>query len=275
MGESAASASRQTGIRIRPVRVLRAVLVGLVLLTATLVAARAMAPGRTTPVYDPPVLAGQPLWGYCSGGVYARLGDTIVLTSTGHCTSEGTVATDPDGTGVRGVFGPAAREATCPYPGHSCAASDLNDLVVAADRIPWGHLNEIDLGTGGYRVLAPGTHPLSCGDIAVGDPVEIDGRGIYRTGHVVEKGDNLKPADEDGAYFPCMIAADIQVAPGDSGGVVLVRGLPAGVTSRSFGGYLGFTPLAEGLAELGLTLCTTPDCGLTPPAATNATETTR
>jgi hypothetical protein len=234
-----------------------------------------LTPRRTTPVYDPPVLAGQPLWGYCSGGVYARLGDTIVLTSTGHCTSEGTVATDPDGTGVRGVFGPAARDATCPYPGHTCAASDLNYLVVADDRIPWGHLNEIDLGTGGYRVIASGTQPLSCAGVDVGDPVEIDGRGIYRTGHVVEKGDNLKPADEDGAYFPCMIAADIQVAPGDSGGVVLVRGIPAGVTSRSFGGYLGFTPLAEGLDELGLALCTTPDCGLTPPASTSSTETRR
>jgi hypothetical protein len=62
-----------------------------------------------------------------------------------------------------------------------------------------------------------------------------------------------------------MSAADPQVASGDSGGVVLVRGVPAGVTSRSFGGYLGFTPLAEGLAQLGLTLCDTPDCGLTKP----------
>ncbi len=250
---------------VRPIHVLRAVLLGVVLVTAALGAARAMAPRRTTPVYDPPVLAGQPLYGYCSGGVYARLADTIVLTSTGHCTSEGTVATDPDGTSVRGVFGPAARDATCPYAGHSCAASDINYLVVAPDRIPWGYLNEFDLGTGGYRLLDSGTHPLSCGDIAVGDQVEIDGRAIYRTGHVVEKADNLKPADEDGAYFPCMIAADIEVATGDSGGVVLVRGLPAGVISRSFGGYLGFTPLSEGLAELGLDLCTTPDCGLVPP----------
>jgi len=39
------------------------------------------------------------------------------------------------------------------------------------------------------------------------------------------------------------------------------------VTSRSYGGYLGFTPLAEGLDELGLTLCTEPDCGLVPPLA--------
>ena len=43
-----------------------------------------------------------------------------------------------------------------------------------------------------------------------------------------------------------------------------MRGIPAGVTSRSFGGWLGFTPLAEGLAQLGLELCTTPDCGLVP-----------
>ena len=166
---------------------------------------------------------------------------------------------------MRGVFGPPARDATCPYAGHTCAASDLNYLIVAVDRIPWGHLNVVDMGTAGYRVIAAGTRALACPDIAVGDPVEIDGRNTYRSGSVVEKGDNLKPAAEDGSYFPCMIASQIQVGVGDSGGVVLVRGIPAGVTSRSFGGSLGFTPLAEGLAELGLTLCDTPDCGLVPP----------
>ena len=220
---------------------------------------------RTTQTYDPPVLAGQQLWGACAGGFYARHGDTIVLTSTGHCTSEGTVAYDPDGVTVRGIFGPAARDASCPYPGHTCAASDMNYLLVADDRIPWGHLNVVDLGTAGYRVIPPGTRPLACGDIAIGDQVEIDGRNIYRSGAVSEKGENLHP--EDGAYFPCMIAARIPVAVGDSGGAVLVRGIPAGVTSRSFGGWLGFTPLAEGLAQLGLDLCTEPDCGLVPPTA--------
>jgi hypothetical protein len=219
-------------------------------------------PRRTAPVYDPPVLAGQQLWGACAGGFYARLGDTIVLTSTGHCTTEGTVAYDADGATVRGVFGPAARDATCPYPGHTCASSDINYLVVAADRIPWGHLNVVDLDSAGYRVIEPGTRPLACTDIAVGDLVEIDGRNIYRSGPVAEKGEYLHP--EDGAYFPCMIAARIQAGVGDSGGAVLVRGIPAGVTSRSFGGWLGFTPLAEGLAQLGLELCTTPDCGLAP-----------
>ena len=216
-------------------------------------------PRRTTPVYDPPVLAGQQLWGACAGGFYARQGDTIVLTSTGHCTTEGTVAYDPDGVTVRGVFGPAARDATCPYPGHTCASSDLNYLVVAADRIPWGHLNVVDLGTAGYRIVPPGTLPLGCADIAIGDQVEIDGRNTYRSGTVAEKGVYLH--DEDGAYFPCMIASGISAGVGDSGGAVLVRGIPAGVSSRSFGGRLGFTPLAEGLAQLGLELCTTPDCG--------------
>ena len=78
---------------------------------------------------------------------------------------------------------------------------------------------------------------------------------------------DVRPGKQDGAYFPCMIAAKVQVGGGDSGSVVLVRGIPAGVTSRTFGGWLGFTPLAEGLAELGLDLCTTPDCGLVPPPA--------
>jgi hypothetical protein len=251
--------------RIRPVRLALAVLAGLALGIGILVAWRAGQPRRTTPVYEPPVLAGQQLWGACAGGFYARLGETIVLTSTGHCTTEGTVAYDPDGTTVRGVFGPAARDASCPYPGHVCAASDLNYLVVAPSRIPWGHLDVVDFGTAGYRVIPPGTRPLACADIAIGDRVEINGRNVYRSGTVAEKGENLYP--EDVVSFPCMIAASIPVAVGDSGGAVLVRGIPAGVASRSFAGSLGFTPLAEGLAELGLELCTAPDCGLAPPAA--------
>ncbi len=251
---------------LRAVRLVIVVLAGLLLgIGAFAIVGVVTQPRRTTPVYDPPVLAGQQLWGYCAGGFYARHGDTVVLTSTGHCTTEGTVANDPDGPGVRGVFGPAALDATCPYPGHSCAASDMNYLVVGADRIPWGHLNVVDLGTAGYRIISPGTRPLACADIAIGDRVEIDGRNTYRSGTVLVKGDYLHA--EDGDYFPCMIAAGIQVAGGDSGGAVLVRGIPAGVTSRSFGGTLGFTPLAEGLAELGLDLCTTPDCGLVAPAA--------
>jgi hypothetical protein len=250
---------------LRVLRLLIAVLAGLLLGTAALAIGKTvLQPRRTTPVYNPPVLAGQHLWGYCSGGFYARHGDTIVLTSTGHCTSEGTVAYDPDGVGVRGVFGPAARDATCPYAGHRCASSDMNYLIVATNRIPWGHLNVVDLGTAGYRVIPADTRPLACADIAIGDQVEIDGRNIYRSGTVAEKGEYLHP--EDGDYFPCMVAATIHVQIGDSGGAVLVRGIPAGASSRSFAGSLGFTPLAEGLAQLELDLCTTPDCGLVPPS---------
>lgn len=255
--------------RVRPVRLLTVALAALLLVVgAASVVSVVTTPHRTTPVYDPPVLAGQEIWGDCAGGFYARLGTVIVLTSSGHCTDPGAVAYDPAGTTKRGVFSSPARDATCPYPGHTCAASDMDYLVVAQDQIPWGHLNVVDLGTAGYRVIAPGTQPLGCADIAVGDPVEIDGRDIYRSGTVTEKGQNLHPADEDGAYFPCMIASPIGVDIGDSGGAVLVRGIPAGVTSRSFGGSLGFTPLAEGLTEMGLHLCTTPDCGLTRPTPT-------
>jgi len=258
-----ATSSRRTWIR--PVHLLLAVLVGLALAAGCLALGRFLEPRRTTPLYDPPVLAGQQIPGYCSAGVYARHGDAIVLTTSPHCAGEGTVAHDPGLPTVQGVFGPTAREPTCPYPGHTCAGSDMNYLVVAADRIPWGHLNVVDLGTAGYRVIAPGTTALACGDIAIGDPVEIDGRGIYRSGIVAEKGENLYPPALDGSYFPCMVAAHVGIGGGDSGGIVLVRGIPAGVISRSFGGSLGFTPLAEGLAELDLELCTTPDCGLVPP----------
>ena len=220
---------------------------------------------RTTPIYDPPVLAGRQIPGYCSAGVYARLEDTVVLTSSPHCAGEGITAIAPDGT-TEGVFGPTARSATCPHPDHTCAGSDMNYLVVAPDRIPWGHLNEIDLGVGGYRTLGPEAAALGCDDIGIDDPIELNGRDVYRTGQIAEKGEYLHAVEQDGSYFACMLASRVQVGPGDSGSVVLVRGIPAGITSRSLGGNLGFTPLAEGLAELGLDLCTTPDCGLTPPA---------
>ena len=217
-------------------------------------------PPRSNPVYEPPVLAGQQLWGACAGGFYARRGGTLVLTSSAHCTTEGTTAYADDGTTARGVFGPPAQASSCAHPDKTCRPSDINYLVVAEDQIPWGHLNVVDFGTGGYRTIAAGTAPLACHEIHEGDPVEINGRNIHRTGTVAEKGEYLH--DTDGDYFPCIIAARIQVGTGDSGGAVLVRGLPAGVTSRSFDGLLGFTPLAEGLAALGLNLCTTPNCDL-------------
>jgi hypothetical protein len=219
-------------------------------------------PSRSTPVYQPPVLAGQQLWGACAGGFYARRGETIVLTSSGHCTTEGTTAYAGDGTTVRGVFGPSARDPTCPHQDKACRPSDMNYLVVAEDQIPWGHLNLVDFGSGGYRTIAAGTAPLACGDIHEGDSVEINGRNIHRAGTVAEKGEYLH--ETDGDYFPCIVAARIQVGTGDSGGAVLVRGMPAGATSRSFDGLLGFTPLAEGLTALGLSLCTTPNCDQVP-----------
>jgi hypothetical protein len=221
---------------------------------------------RAAPAYDPPVLAGQmvvPIW--CAGGVYARLGDEIVVTSSGHCLNDGGNLYDPDGVGIAGKWGPNSYAATCAHPGYRCTASDMNYLIVAPDRIPWGHLNEIDMGAGGYRVISPGLKPLECDQVADNDPVEFDGRGIYRTGHVLGQREYLPPVSEDPIYFPCIVIADIPAATGDSGGVVLVRGVPAGIASRRFGDLLGFTPLGSGLAELGLSLCDTPNCGLTPP----------
>jgi hypothetical protein len=220
---------------------------------------------RAMPAGEPPVLAGRQLWGSCAAGFYARRAETVVLTSSAHCASEGTTALGPDGRTVLGVFGPAALLEPCPHEGHTCRPSDMNYLVVAPDRIPSGRLNVVDMGEGGERVIESGTAPLSCPDIEIGDAVEINGRDIYRAGTVAETGEYLHDPAADGDYFPCIVAAaDIQVGVGDSGGAVLVRGLPAGATSRSFGGMLGFTPLAEGLDALGLELCTTPDCGLAP-----------
>lgn len=218
-------------------------------------------------VGDPPVVAGRQLWGSCAAGFYARLDTTIVLTSSAHCAREGMTATAPDGRTVRGVFGPPAVLDPCPHAAtHTCRPSDMNYLVVAPDQVPWGRLNVVDLGDGGMRVITADTAPLACVDIALGDAVEINGRDIFREGSVTEIGENLHDPAEDGDFFPCIVAAaDVMVGVGDSGGAVMVRGVPAGVTSRSFGGALGFTPLAEGLEALGLELCTTPDCGLEAP----------
>ena len=222
---------------------------------------------RTTARFDPPVWAGQNVPGACSGGFYARRDQTIVLTIVAHCALPGTDLRDGDARLI-GRFGPMAATADCPS-GRFCAPSDFLTLALAPDRIPWGHLNVVDMGAGGYRIIEPGTEPLACGDIGIGDRVEVDGRERYRTGPVIE----IDPYHhETDTIFPCMVVADIKVEVGDSGGAVLVEGLPAGVISRRIGDRLGFTPLAEGLANLGLTLCTTPDCDLSPETADQPAE---
>ena len=120
------------------------------------------------------------------------------------------------------------------------------------------------MGAGGYRTVTADTKPLECADIHDGDALDFDGRMIYRTGKVLEQREYLPPVDQDPVYFPCIVIADIHVWTGDSGGVVFVNGVPSGIASRRFGDLLGFTPLGSGLAELGVTMCTDPNCGLTP-----------
>jgi len=257
--ETPTSARRRARlVRVITIGLLVVVLVSGGLLALLLLRDRAET-ARTEPRFDPPVWAGQNVPNACSGGFYARHGATIVLTIVGHCATPGATLRDGDGVAV-GVFGPLALLDDCPA-GRLCAPSDFLTLALAAERIPWGHLNVVDMGAGGYRTIAPGTRPLACGDIAVGARVEVDGREHYRAGTVLEIGRYEHPTD---VIFPCMVATDIAVVVGDSGGAVLVDGLPAGVISRDLGGRLGFTPLAEGLENLGLTLCTTPDCELSP-----------
>jgi hypothetical protein len=218
---------------------------------------------RAAPRYDPPVMAGQHITPGCPGGFYARHGHTIVVTVSAHCLDPGAVLHDARGQLI-GVVGPRAQFADCPA-GRFCAPSDFMAVAVAADRIPWGHLNEIDMGAGGYRTLAPATRALGCADIAVGDAAETNGRAHYRTGKVLAIGPYANATD---TIFTCMAVADMHVATGDSGGTVLVEGAPAGVVARNMGGKVGFTPLAEGLEleNLGLTLRTTPSCELSPEA---------
>jgi hypothetical protein len=213
---------------------------------------------RTTPRFDPPVWAGQLVPVPCAnGGFYARDQQTIILTIAAHCyiAKPGTVWRDADGRLI-GTWGRLAELTDC-SAGRFCAPADIVSLELAPDRIPWGHLNLVDMGAGGYRTIAQGTRPLACADIHVGDRAEVNGREHYRSGTVIEIAPYEFATD---TMFPCMVVTDIVVEYGDSGGSVLVNGLPAGTTSRNIGGRLAFTPLAEGLENLGLVLCTTPDC---------------
>jgi len=214
---------------------------------------------RTTDRYDPPVWAGQSVIPACSGGFYARDDQTIVLTLSAHCSEPGQTIRGADGRLI-GVLGPRAQLSACPE-GRFCAPSDFLTLAVAAQSIPWGHLNVVDMGAGGYRVFAPGTRPLACETFAVDAPIEVNGRERYRRGKIVSIGPYEYETD---TMFPCMAIANIRVDTGDSGGAVLVDGQPAGVIARRLGEGMGFTPLAEGLESLGLTLCTTPNCDLSP-----------
>lgn len=252
--------------RVRPAAVVVAVLLGLGIAVVGSWVVDAVRERdettRTTSRFNPPVWAGQNVPSACSGGFYARHDKTIVLTIVAHCAYPG--ASLRDGVGrLTGVFGPMAVVTDCPV-GRVCAPSDFLALALAADRIPWGHLNMVDLGAGGYRTFTAGTRPLACADVATGDHVETDGREHYRQGTVT----GSAPYNfENDTFFPCMVATDIAAAIGDSGAAVLVNGAPAGIISREVGGRMGFTPLAEGLDNLGLILCTTPGCDLTPKEA--------
>ncbi len=266
-GAGAATGARQRRIVRRLAVALWAIVIGAGALLAILAISEFIPTHRTTERFDPPVWAGQNVPGACSGGFYARRDQTIVLTIVAHCAVPGTELRDGDARLI-GTFGPMAAHSACPT-GRFCAPSDFLTLALAPDRIPWGHLNVVDMGAGGYRTIAPGTEPLACADIAVGDRVEIDGRERYRSGVVIA----ISPyAFETDTIFPCMVVGDIEVGLGDSGGAVLVEGLPAGVISRQLDRRLGFTPLAEGLENLGLTLCTTPDCDLSPETADQPTD---
>jgi hypothetical protein len=214
---------------------------------------------RTSPIYDPPVLAGQVVT--CTAGFYARRGETLVLTISDHCYDRANPPRDAAGRPI-GTYGADARRAAgCPT-GRTCAGSYIVELVLTPEHVPWGHLNLVDLGPGGYRTIAPDARPLSCADLRAGTSVEMDGRGLYRSGKIVA----VQPYEfANDTNFPCMALTDLDTAVGDSGAAILADGQPAGVAARSFEGKLGFTPLAEGLEDLGLTLCTDPNCGLTRP----------
>jgi hypothetical protein len=82
---------------------------------------------RTSPVFDPPVLAGQMV--SCTAGFYARRDTTIVLTISGHCYDRANPPQDAAGRPI-GSYGAEARRADCPA-GRTCAGSDIVELVLA------------------------------------------------------------------------------------------------------------------------------------------------
>ena len=90
-------------------------------------------------------------------GFYARRGTTIVLTISAHCYDRASPPRDPSGRPI-GRYGAEARRADCPA-GRTCAGTDIVELILEPDQIPWGHLDLVDLGAGGYRTLAPGARP--------------------------------------------------------------------------------------------------------------------
>ena len=221
-------------------------------------------PRRTTEVYDQPVLAGQQLLEAPARRLLraARGHDRAHLHRPLH--EQGREITyDPDGTTVRGVFEPAA-QTSCPYPGHQCASSPTSTTWWShPDRIPWGHLNVVDLGTAGYRIIPPGTRPLACADIAIGDLVEIDGRNTYRSGTVAEKGQNLFP--EDGDYFPCMIAAGMSRRGSQNWGVrSWCEGSRPASRVAATAAHSDSRPWPRDWTSWAWSCVTTPDCGLTP-----------
>ena len=211
---------------------------------------------------DDAIMAGHQIAYPCFGNLYARHGDTVVLVAVAHCRgAEGAPVADARGRHL-GTWGPLALIDRCDVPDRRCLASDMTYIVLAPERIPWGLLDTVRMGRSGIRSLA-GTRPLACTDIEPGDRMEATGVLGYRRGTVLDVAPYM--ADGDGDHFPCLILTDTRARVGDSGGPVFVDGQPAGIVSRSFGGRMAFTPLAEGFAALGLELCTTPDCDLTPP----------
>jgi hypothetical protein len=242
--------------RARTVSILRAATVVLAAIALGLVGKGALAAiedrnetARTTARFEPPVWAGQNFIPSCAGGFYARRASTVVLIISAHCGEPGLTLRDAAGQLI-GELGPRAELADCPE-GRFCAPSDILTLALAPARIPWGHLNLVDLGAGGYRTIEPGTRPLRCSDIGVGDRFETDGREHYRAGSVISTGPYKYETD---TIFPCMIVGDRVVTTGDSGAAVLIGGSPAGIIARQLGDQLGFTPLAEGLENLDLIL---------------------
>ncbi len=212
---------------------------------------------------DDAIMAGHQIAYPCFGNVYARHGDKVVLVAVAHCHGvEGAAVTDARGRHL-GTWGPLALIDPCDAPDRRCLASDMTYVVLAPDRIPWGLLDTVRMGRSGIRSLA-GTRPLACADIEPGDPMEATGVLGYRRGTVLDVAPHL--VDGDGDHFPCLVLTDTRARVGDSGGPVFVDGKPAGIVSRSLGGRMAFTPLAEGFAALGLELCTTPDCDLAPPS---------
>ena len=113
---------------------------------------------------------------------------------------------------------------------------------------------------------APTRRRSACDDIAIDDPIELNGRNVYRTGRSPRRASTSTPSSRTARTSRACSRHGSRSGRATPAAWCSSAGFPRASRRAASAGTSASRPLAEGLAELGLDLCTTPDCGLTPPA---------